>query len=210
MRYRGRVHEQPDTRLPAVNSGLTLLHDGYAAAQKARKADRNEHLLRLALAEQPDDPYLLYQLGSELALRKAHAEAAGAYARALQGVPVQAGYRSDLVRRMLVTLQALGEWSVAVQLLEAELQRYADSAYFMLTVGNVFWNWAQTQPSEAAAVLPMAEDAWQRALRLSGREAHAPGLQLEQAGEHAALSLAALYQQPARVRSQLPAAARKD
>jgi hypothetical protein len=70
-------------------------------------------------------------------------------------------------------------------------------------VGNVFWNWAEDQPADAAAVLPMAEDAWRQALQLSrqtgpaadGAAGHA--LQLEQTGEHAALSLAALYQRRA-------------
>ncbi len=213
VRYQGRIHEQPDTALPAAPSGLRLLHDGYASVQKQAKADRNERLLRLALAEQPQDPYLLYQLGGELALRQAHAEAAGAYAQALQRVGPRASYRGDLVRRMLVVLQALGEWGVAAELLEAELQRYADSAYFMLTVGNVFWNWAEDQPADAAAVLPMAEDAWQQALRLSRTPASTPaathGLQLEQTGEHAALSLAALYQRRAQARpAAAPTAAR--
>jgi glycosyltransferase involved in cell wall biosynthesis len=203
VRYQGRIHEQPDTALPAAPSGLRLLHDGYASAQKQAKADRNERLLHLALAEQPHDPYLLYQLGGELALRGAHTQAAGAYAQALQRVGPRASYRGDLVRRMLVVLQALGEWGVAAELLEAELQRYAGSAYFMLTVGNVFWNWAEDQPAAAAAVLPMAEDAWQQALQLSRNAAASAGgdfghgLQLEQTGEHAALSLAALYERRA-------------
>jgi len=192
VRYRGRIHEQPDTPLPAVDIGLTLLHDGYDAAQKRGKAERNERLLHLALAERPHDPYLLYQLGCELALRRAHVEAAAAYARALQHVAPRATYRGDLVRCMLVTLQALAEWQVAAQLLEAEMQRYAGSAYFMLTVGNVFWNWAQDQPGIATSLLPIAEDAWQQALQLSQQATPARGLHLEQTGEHAALSLVAL------------------
>jgi len=195
VRYRGRIHEQPDTRLPSVDTGLTLLHDGYATAQKRTKGDRNERLLRLALAEQPGQGYLLYQLGVELALRKAYVEAAAAYAQALLGVGPQASYRGDLLQRMLVTLQALGEWSVAAALIEAELPHCDDSALFMLTVGNVFWNWAKDQPDSATVVLPLAEDAWQKALQLSRTATPQHGLHLEQVGEHAALSLAALYGQ---------------
>lgn len=209
VRYRGRIHEQPVSAWPAVHTGLVLLHDGYAAAQKAPKAQRNEALLRLALAEQPGDAYLLYQLGSELAQREAHEEAVAALAQALQQADAQAGFRADLVRRLLVTLQALQEWTVAAQLLEAELPRYGRSAYFMLTAGNVFWNWAQARPDAAATLLPMAEDAWQQAMQAAGPATASQALQLEQAGQHAALSLAELYRQRgAALTAHTPAAAR--
>ena len=195
VRYQGRIHEQPDTRLPAGATGLTLMHDGYAAAQIKTKHKRNERLLRLALVEHPEDPYLLFQLGVDQALGGAHTEAAAAYAQALQRVAPKASYRGELVRRLLITLQALREWTVAAQLLEAEVPNFGDSAYFMLTVGNVFWNWAQEQPDAAAALLPMAEDAWQRSLQLSRTATPLQGPYLEQTGERAALSLAALYGQ---------------
>ena len=200
VRYAGRIHEQPQTQLPPADTGLSLLHDGYAAQQVAAKSQRNEHLLRMALAEQPDEPYLLFQLGVALALSGSDADAAAAYAQALQRVAPAASYRGELVRRLLITLQSLREWTVAAELLEAEMQSYSDSAYFMLTVGNVFWNWAQEQP-DSTALLPMAEGAWQRALQLSGQAGSEPGLYLEQTGERAALSLAALYQQRMRARA---------
>ncbi len=197
VRYRGRIHEQPDCRLPLTRTPLTLLHDGYAPAQKRSKADRNERLLRLALADCPEDAYLLYQLGVELASRRSPVEAVAAYAQALQRVKPQSSYRGDLVHRMLVTLQTLREWTVAAQLLEAELESFGTSADFMLTAGNVFWNWAQDQPSAAQVVLPMAEQAWQHALDLSRFAAPDDAPHLEQTGERAALSLAALYRRQA-------------
>lgn len=193
VRYQGRIHEQPETRLPNVATGLTLMHDGYAAAQVKAKNTRNEHLLRLALAERPEDPYLLFQLGVQLAQGGAHTEAAAAYSQALQRLAPGASYRGELVRRLLITLQALREWTIAAQLLEAELTNYGSSAYFMLTAGNVFWNWAQEQPDAAATLLPLAEDAWQRSLQLSRTAGPLQGPYLEQTGERAALSLMDLY-----------------
>ena len=196
VRYQGRIHEQPDTRMPTAATGLTLLHDGYDAAQINTKNTRNERLLRLALSERPGDPYLLFQLGVQLALGGGHTEAAAAYSQALQRLAPKASYRGELVRRLLITLQALREWTVAAQLLEAELPNYSESAYFMPTAGNVFWNWAQEQPASAGTLLPMAEDAWHRSLQLSRTATPLQGPYLEQTGERAALSLAALYRLP--------------
>ena len=63
VRYAGRVHEQPQSALPRRRLALEIGHDGYLDAQMLRKRGRNEQLLRLALAAQPLDAYLRYQLG---------------------------------------------------------------------------------------------------------------------------------------------------
>ncbi len=67
--YLGRVHEQPESRLPRRRLDLVIGHDGYLAAQRSAKTGRNERLLRMALAEQPGDAYLHYQLAKDLELR---------------------------------------------------------------------------------------------------------------------------------------------
>lgn len=68
-RYTGRIHEQlvPSDGLPFDSFLLktTLYHDGYAMTQEQRqkKAKRNISLLLLQLKEEPDNPYVYYQLG---------------------------------------------------------------------------------------------------------------------------------------------------
>ena len=58
---------------PAVlRLDVTLLHDGYLDAAMRNKRGRNDALLRRALAEQPHDAYLHYQLGKDLELRGAY------------------------------------------------------------------------------------------------------------------------------------------
>ena len=61
---------------------IAVRHDGYLDAPMRGKRGRNDRLLRLALAEQPDDPYLHYQLGKDLELRARYAEALSHYQRA--------------------------------------------------------------------------------------------------------------------------------
>jgi glycosyltransferase involved in cell wall biosynthesis len=194
VRYRGRIHEQPDSTLAQIDIDLHFGHDGYCEAQRARKAGRNEMLLRAALTERPDEPYLLYQLGCELAAWQSYDKAVLKYSLALELTPELADYRADLVRRYLTSLQVVHDWDTAIKLLERETPKYAASRSYMLAVGNLFWNWAQDQPAQAPALLPMAGDAWMQVLHLGTASAAAePGHQLEQAGVHAALSLQALY-----------------
>lgn len=81
-RYHGRVHEQPDLALPRTRWPLSVGHDGYLPQQMAAKAGRNRRLLERALAEQPGDAYLRYQLGKDHEVRGEFAGAAVHYRRA--------------------------------------------------------------------------------------------------------------------------------
>src|SRR5215217_5391007 len=83
VRYAGAIHEQPISPLPRRRLALTLGHDGYEGEQRARKAGRNERLLRAELEHTPDDAYVLFQLGSELQAAERWAEASDLLLRAL-------------------------------------------------------------------------------------------------------------------------------
>lgn len=61
--YSGRVHEQPVSALPRIRLPVVLGHDGYLPGPMSAKQGRNQYLLRLSLASDPEDAYLQYQLG---------------------------------------------------------------------------------------------------------------------------------------------------
>jgi tetratricopeptide (TPR) repeat protein len=178
-----------------VELPLTFGHDGYCGEQKQKKVGRNENLLRVALIKTPENPYLLYQLGCELRVRKSYSEAVRMYQLALSLTPVLADYRADLVRRLVSAFQIEREWITGVNLIEQEMPRYSNSKTFMLTVGDLFWNWAQDEPNQATTLLPMAEDAWMQALHLDRTSGSTHDHQLEQVGATAALSLSVLCRQ---------------
>jgi glycosyltransferase involved in cell wall biosynthesis len=192
VRYCGRIHEQLDTALPMVNIPLTFGHDGYCDEQMRVKRGRNEQLLRAALLESPDDSYTLFQLGSELYGSLSYGEAIEMFTQSLRLTPAKAQYRAALIYRFLCTLQAAREWAIAANLLEREMQTYSTERTFMLTVGNLFWAWAQDQPTRASNLLPMAENAWMQVLHLEQYPGVEQGYQLENVGERAARSLAVL------------------
>lgn len=169
IRYEGRIHEQPVTALPRRRLPLVLGHDGYLAALRPGKAGRNERLLRLALAEQPHDAYLNYQLGKDLEVRGEFGPALPFYDIALRGTEARAGWRHDLVVRMLFTLKKLRRFDAAMALAEAEQPRWSDSPDFFFTLGDLLLDWALAEPARAVALLPQIEASWLRAVAIGER-----------------------------------------
>jgi hypothetical protein len=66
-----RVHEQilPELRranIPVNWTGITVRHTGYTdRALRVRKLDRDIKILREELADRPDDPFVLFNLGPD-------------------------------------------------------------------------------------------------------------------------------------------------
>ncbi len=166
VRYQGRVHEQPVCDLPRRKLPVTVLHDGYLPEHMLLKQGRNHHLLSLALADQPQDAYLNYQLGKDFEVRGEFAQAHPSYERALQRCDAQAGWRHDLVLRALFTLKKLKHHHVALNLAHTEMPNWPASPDFFFTLGDVLLDWAADQPARADELLPMVEASWLQAFEI--------------------------------------------
>ena len=171
VRYQGRVHEQPQSTLPRQRLPLLVGHDGYLGAQMAHKQGRNAQLLKLALAAQPDDAYLRYQLGKDFEVRAEFTSAAPHYLEALTQVDARAPWRHDLVLRTLFTLKKLGRFEAALKLAEEEMPRWSESPDFFFTLGDLLLDWAASAPARADELLPMIESSWLRAIEIGERPA---------------------------------------
>jgi len=167
--YEGRIHEQPVSDLPRRPLALELGHDGYRAGPQQAKQGRNERLLRLALAERPDDVYLHYQLGKDLEVRGRFEAAAPHYDTAYRAGALQAAWRHDLVLRWLYTLKKLGRFAAAVAIVQDELPRWGDSPDFHFMLGDLLLDQALADPARAAELLPLIESSWQRAVTIGER-----------------------------------------
>jgi glycosyltransferase involved in cell wall biosynthesis len=165
VRYEGRVHEQPATALPRRRLALTIGHDGYQPAQRDGKRGRNRRLLQLALAAQPDDAYLRYQLGKDHEVHDEFDAAALHYAQA-DGGPDDAAWRHDWIVRRLYTLKRLARFEEALGLAEAAIPRWSGSPDFFFTIGDLLLGWAAAEPAHAEVLLPMIESSWLRALEI--------------------------------------------
>jgi glycosyltransferase involved in cell wall biosynthesis len=193
VRYAGRIHEQPMAELPRRRLPVVVGHDGYLAARMAEKSGRNERLLRLALAEQPDDAYWRYQLGKDFEVRGQFDAAEPHYVLAHRLAAAHAGWRHDLVVRLLFTLKKTRRFEQAMALAEAELVHWPHSPDFFFTLGDVLLDWAALDPARGVELLPMIESCWLRALEIGEQ----PDLQDTVAGRGsflAAHNLAVLHE----------------
>jgi glycosyltransferase involved in cell wall biosynthesis len=195
VRYAGRVHEQPQHRLPMRRLHITLGHDGYLKDSLAAKAGRNRRLLECEVAEHPDDPYAWYQLGKDHDVYERHADALDCFDRAEALLATEGpspGWLHDLTVRRLHALKCVGRHADALMQAEAGLARWSESPDFFFALGDVLLDWAANEPANAAELLPMIESAWQRCLAIGER----PDLEgaVSGRGSHlAAHNLALLY-----------------
>lgn len=165
VRYVGRVHERADSMLPVWRTDVVIAHDGYEAAQAARKEGRNEQLLRTALEECPDDPFLRYQLGKDFDVRGRWTEAA----RELLAAGV-AGYGAswghDLLVRSIHVLTRLGRPEEALRLGRDVGTAWPSSPDIPFALGNAWLERAHAEPVHARRHLAEAEACWRRCLSL--------------------------------------------
>lgn len=170
VRYQGRVHEQPVSRLPRARIALQVGHDGYLAAQRAGKQGRNRPLLLRDLEDRPGDAYLLYQLGKDAEQSGDLADACARYDAALAVTEAGANWRHALIVRLLRCFGRQSRFDDAIALAEAEMAHWADSPDFFFVLGNVVLERATREPAGALEQwLPLAISAFERCLEIGER-----------------------------------------
>lgn len=169
VRYSGRVHEQPQHRLPVRRLPLVVGHDGYSPVRLAMKQGRNRRLLLAELDQTPDDAYLWYQLGKDHAAYGEHPQAADAFAHAVATPAAPEPWHTDLTTCALFALKKAGRHEEAVALADQYLQTCGESPDFFFALGDLLLDMAVERPDEVERLLPMAQAAWQRCLEIGER-----------------------------------------
>jgi GT2 family glycosyltransferase len=134
VRWTFRVHEQilpalRRARIPVRWTELTVRHTGYTnRAIRGRKLRRDARILREELADRPDDPFVLFNLGAIEIENKDWREALGLLRRSLAG-----SAPSDSITRKLYALiarahQMLGEPHLALAACGAGLAQDPEDA----------------------------------------------------------------------------------
>ncbi|ATY33606.1 glycosyltransferase family 2 protein [Sphingomonas psychrotolerans] len=196
VRYEGRIHEQPVSPLPLPMTvlPLALRHDGFEDAQLARKAGRNEALLRAELDANPDDSYFWFQLGREHLVRGNADAAADALLSAHRTSAPDAAWRHGVVVAALQALKRAERFDEALAFADAEHAHWQRSPDFYFAVADLYLEYASRNPAIAMGeLLPIVEGAWKRCLEIGER----PDLDgsVEGCGSHlAAQNLAMFYE----------------
>jgi len=149
VRFEGRIHEQvilsaQKTGLKTYPSTVHILHLGYTktAMESRDKLNRNLDLLERQLAEEPENPYVHYNLGQTLKMMGKLDEARARFEEALRrlkangadrGIP----YYANLYFALSDTLRLLEDFEAARLLLEEGLAIYPDFPDLHFTLGSV-------------------------------------------------------------------------
>jgi glycosyltransferase involved in cell wall biosynthesis len=126
--YEGAVHEQLTGPGPCADTGLHVTHSGYRPDVVLRKGAvaRNLTALARALEERPDDAYLNYQLGKTLLVAKRAPEAVARLSAALERLPADAAYASELGCDLGYALRHTGRFAEALGVARRFQQRFPD------------------------------------------------------------------------------------
>lgn len=98
VRFEGRIHEQVSPSLLTAgflggDSNIVFGHDGYLreAMESTQKLARNERLLQLEIAQDPDDAYWHYQLGKNYMMARDYRAALAAFHQSREKLPQTPG-----------------------------------------------------------------------------------------------------------------------
>lgn len=142
--YTQRIHEQLTPKfgkdLEAILLNTTIGHDGYlmTEAEKERKSHRNISLLEEELKENPDNPYILYQLGNGYDIIGASEKAIEYYSQALTfDLDPTLAYVQALIISYGEDLLKTGQ-SVKALELQKYLDSITDSADYFYLMGIIY------------------------------------------------------------------------
>lgn len=144
--YEGMIHEQliriDNNSIDTYQIPLTIVHSGYEGDIEAvkRKSQRNIELLEMALKSNPNDPYLLYQLGKSHYMKKDFELANQYFDKALYfDLDPSLEYVQDMVESYGYSLINSGKYETALQLYGV-YQEFSKSTDFVFLMGLIYMN----------------------------------------------------------------------
>jgi len=145
-KYEGLVHEQIvplDGNIKiAENVNISVDHIGYMATEVKRKNkwERNKKLLEKSIEENPNDPYLYYNLGKIYYLTKNYVDAINMFERSMKyDLDYKLEYVKDLVLTYGYSLLNMQKYEEALEVLKYE-SYYSNLADYYFLIGLIEMN----------------------------------------------------------------------
>ena len=166
VRYKGIIHEQPDTQLPCVLLPLEADHDGYL---QEGKGERNLEYLQEAVRREPDNAYYWYQMAVTLRALERLEESLFWLRRLEAGGVHGTSYWVDGILRYLYTLLDLGTGEALLEAKEAigraqeELSGRAD---FCFVCGIFYTKFVLSDVKAYIGYLPRIEESYLKCLQI--------------------------------------------
>jgi hypothetical protein len=147
--FEGRIHEQlraigSHLRIVSGDVKISMLHHGYLPEYNkvAAKLERNELLLLEELKDQPENPYLLYQLGKcYFCNDRDLLKACEYFKKAVKaGADVNINYTYDLIECYGYALINTEQYDKALGLMDEFAANYNDNVQFRFLSAHIYQN----------------------------------------------------------------------
>ena len=188
IRYKGMIHEQPDTELPVILTPLSAFHDGYLGPETMKKKGiRNLAYLERAVSEYPEDAYYQYQMAVTLKNVQRLKESLPYFQSFYRLSSPQDGYWADGILLWLYTLadEKVGRLQEAGAVMEETESFFKSNPDFYLFRGIWYMKLIMSDTKAYIGLLSEIEKSWKRCLEI--------GEQPELGGVEGAGSFLALY-----------------
>jgi Glycosyltransferases involved in cell wall biogenesis len=149
FKFQGSIHEQlvriddPKNEMPdTYDLPLIVKHSGYEGnlEERRHKTERNISLLKIALKNNPEDPYTLYQLGKSYYMQEDYKTAVEYLGQALYfDLDPRLEYVQDIVESYGYSLLNSGRYETALQLLNV-YDEFAKNADFVFLTALIYMN----------------------------------------------------------------------
>lgn len=162
--FEGRIHEQVDSRLPIIPIPLVFDHDGYL---EPGKGARNLDILLAQLDEDPEDPYVLYQISRTLWIMNEFARALPYFEEFYRLVPdIGAAYRPSGVISYIYELIELQRFDEGLAIITKEKSRLGGYADFHFACGTFYMKMILSDVQKYIDYLPEIEASYMRCLSI--------------------------------------------
>lgn len=156
FQYEGTIHEQivskDGTEYNTMPVDITVYHTGYTkeVLSRTNKLKRNKDMLTKAIENDPNDPYLYFQLGKTNYMMKEYITSCSYFGKALTfELDSRLEYIEDLIETYGYALINSGKYFEAMNL-ENYLDLYKNSSDFHFIMGLIYMNNAKfTQAVES-------------------------------------------------------------
>lgn len=164
VRFKGRIHEQPDSSFSSFLLPIQVEHDGYM--QTGKKEKRNLPYLLRELKDKPKDSYLLYKAAGSYQTLGDEDRALVFFRKFYREVPLGVSYRGKGVVGYLYSLMACQKFGEVLEIIRQEEGRLGNYASFHFFCGIFYMKLIKSDTARYLNYLPRIEQAYLRCLEI--------------------------------------------
>lgn len=162
LNYEGRVHEQIVSGLPRVKLSVEVQHDGYFMKNKSA---RNIPILEHELMENPQNPYLYFQIAKEYRGQEEHELAYQYLEEAYKRISRSKMFAPNVIVDFLYASMETGKFDTGISLIANEREFLWDCSDFHFATAVFLLDLIMSNPNYSE-LIPVIEQSYLRCLEI--------------------------------------------